>query len=73
MVVLLWLAIPLVAFVIGIVWAYLISRPPRPTAMMESMESFTRFRRAFEKPVNTGRAHRWRLPKLRQRKPTSAR
>jgi hypothetical protein len=48
--VLVWLAIPLVALVIGIVWAYFLSRPARPAAMEESMESFTRFRRALAEP-----------------------
>ena len=47
--VLLWLAIPLVALFVGIVWAYLVSRPPRPAAMQDSMESFSRFREALEK------------------------
>lgn len=58
--VLLWLAIPLVALIIGIVWAYLISRPPRPAAMQDSMESFDRFRRALaERPVvQSGRRRR---------------
>jgi hypothetical protein len=73
MAVLLWLAIPLVAFVIGIVWAYLISRPPRPAAMLESMESFTKFRQAFERPAKV-RRRRWaRLVKRRARKSTSGR
>jgi hypothetical protein len=43
---LLWLAIPLVALVVGIVYAYVISRP-RPAAMQDSMESFSRFRHAL--------------------------
>ena len=47
--VLVWLAIPLVALFVGIVWAYLVSRPPRPAAMQDSMESFSRFREALEK------------------------
>ena len=47
MTVLLWLAIPLVALIIGIVWAYFASRPARPAQMQESMESFSRFRRAL--------------------------
>jgi hypothetical protein len=59
--VLLWLAVPLVALVIGIVWAYLLSRPPRPTAMNDSMEAFSRFRRALETPPEDRRRHwRWR-------------
>lgn len=44
---LLWLLIPLVALIVGIVWAYLISRPPRPAAMQDSMETFSRFRHAL--------------------------
>lgn len=47
MTILLWLAIPLAALIIGIVWAYVLSRPPRPAAMQESMESFSRFRTAL--------------------------
>jgi hypothetical protein len=47
MTVLLWLVIPLAALIIGIVWAYLIGRPPRPAAMQDSMESFSRFRHAL--------------------------
>ena len=47
MTVLVWLAIPLVALIIGIVLAYLLNRPPRPAAMQESMGSFSRFRRAL--------------------------
>jgi hypothetical protein len=58
--VLLWLAIPVVALIIGIVWAYFTSRPPRPAAMQDSMESFNRFRTALaERPVNqSGRRRR---------------
>jgi hypothetical protein len=48
--VLLWLAIPLVALIVGIVWAYFISRPARPAAVQESVESFSRFRRALAEP-----------------------
>ena len=58
MTVLLWLAIPLVALIIGIVWAYLINRPPRPAAMQESMESFSRFRRALAQHQTPGQRHR---------------
>lgn len=63
--VLLWLAIPLLALIIGIVWAYFISRPARPAAMQDSMESFNRFRRALaERPVNqTGRRRRLDAPR----------
>jgi hypothetical protein len=45
--VLLWLMIPVAALIIGIVWASLRSRPPRPAAMQDSMASFSRFRRAL--------------------------
>jgi hypothetical protein len=43
----LWLVIPLIALVVGIVWAYLSSRPARPAAMQDSMETFSRFRAAL--------------------------
>lgn len=52
--VLLWLVIPLVALVIGIVWAYFLSRPPRPAAMQDSMDSFSRFRSALATPPASG-------------------
>jgi hypothetical protein len=58
--VLLWLTIPVAALVIGIVWAYVLSRPPRPAAMEESMESFSRFRRALA--THQGAAPRKRTP-----------
>jgi hypothetical protein len=45
--VLLWLMIPVAALIIGIVWASVRSRPPRPAAMQDSMASFSRFRRAL--------------------------
>ena len=61
MTVLLWLAIPLAALIIGIVWAYVLSRPPRPAAMQESMESFSRFRTALAAHQNVG-------PRQRKRK-----
>ena len=47
MAVLLWLLIPVAGLVIGMIWVYLTTRPPRPAAMQESMESFSRFRRAL--------------------------
>jgi hypothetical protein len=42
-----WWVIPLVALIVGIAWAYHASRPPKPAAMEESMESFSRFRQAL--------------------------
>jgi hypothetical protein len=45
--VLLWLMIPVAALIVGIIWASLRSRPPRPAAMQDSMASFSRFRRAL--------------------------
>jgi hypothetical protein len=45
--VLLWLMIPVAALIIGIIWASLRARPPRPAAMQDSMASFSRFRRAL--------------------------
>jgi hypothetical protein len=45
--VLLWLMIPAAALIIGIIWASLRGRPPRPAAMQDSMASFSRFRRAL--------------------------
>ena len=45
--VLVWLAIPLVALIVGIVWASWISRPARPAAMQESVEAFNRFQDAL--------------------------
>jgi hypothetical protein len=47
MAVLLWLMIPFGALIVGIVWVYLISRPARPAAMQDSMDSFNRFRHAL--------------------------
>ncbi len=54
MTVLLWLLIPVTALVIGIVRVYLMTRPPKPAAMQETMESFSRFRHALAttKPHN---------------------
>ncbi len=43
-----WWMIPLVALIIGIAWAYRASRPPKPAAMSESMESFSRFCQALD-------------------------
>jgi hypothetical protein len=45
--VLLWLMIPVAALIVGIIWASLRSRPPRPAAMQDSMASFSRFRHAL--------------------------
>jgi len=53
--VLLWLMIPVAALIVGIIWASLRSRPPRPAAMQDSMASFSRFRRALARgPVGAG-------------------
>jgi len=64
---LLWLAIPLVALIIGIVLAYRINRPPRPAAMQESMESFSRFRRALALAQQSGDGQRRRRLGARRR------
>lgn len=45
--VLLWLMIPMGALIVGIIWASIRARPPRPAAMQDTMASFTRFRRAL--------------------------
>jgi len=45
--VLLWLMIPVAALIVGIIWAYVISRPAKPAAMQDSMDSFSRFRHAL--------------------------
>jgi hypothetical protein len=45
--VLLWLMIPVAALIVGIIYAYVISRPAKPAAMQDSMESFSRFRHAL--------------------------
>jgi hypothetical protein len=45
--VLLWLMIPMVALIVGIIWASIRARPPRPAAMQDTMASFSRFRRAL--------------------------
>ena len=58
--VLLWLMIPVAALIVGIIWAYVISRPAKPAAMQDSMESFSRFRHALaSEPASrsTRRAH----------------
>lgn len=56
MAVLLWLMIPLAALIVGIVWVYLTSRPARPAAMQDSMESFNRFRHALAQQSRPPRA-----------------
>ena len=54
--VLLWLMIPVAALIVGIIWASLRSRPPRPAAMQDSMASFSRFRHALaNSPASSGR------------------
>jgi hypothetical protein len=54
--VLLWLMIPVAALILGIIWASLRSRPPRPAAMQDSMASFSRFRHALaNNPASSGR------------------
>jgi hypothetical protein len=53
--VLLWLMIPVAALIVGIVWAYFLSRPARPAAMQDSMESFSRFRHALESQHSAGK------------------
>jgi hypothetical protein len=45
--VLLWLMIPMAALIVGIIWASIRARPPRPAAMQDTMASFSRFRRAL--------------------------
>ena len=51
--VLLWLMIPVAALIVGIIWASLRSRPPRPAATQDSMASFSRFRHALARePVS---------------------
>jgi hypothetical protein len=45
--ILLWLMIPMGALIVGIIWASIRARPPRPAAMQDTMASFTRFRRAL--------------------------
>ena len=45
--VLLWLMIPVTALIVGIIWAYVISRPAKPAAMQDSMDSFSQFRHAL--------------------------
>ncbi len=54
--VLLWLMIPVAALIVGIIWASLRSRPPRPAAMQDSMASFSRFRHALaSNPASSSR------------------
>lgn len=69
MTVLLWLVIPLVALIIGILWAYLISRPARPAEMQESMESFSRFRAALAQHQPVGKRHRKLSVRAARREP----
>jgi hypothetical protein len=45
--VLLWLMIPVAFLIAGTIYASIHSRPRRPTAMQDSMASFSRFRRAL--------------------------
>jgi len=61
--VLLWLMIPVAALIVGIIWAYVISRPAKPAAMQDSMESFSRFRHALASnpaPRSARRVHQQR-------------
>jgi hypothetical protein len=45
--VLLWLMIPVAFLIAGTIYASIRSRPRRPTAMQDSMASFSKFRRAL--------------------------
>jgi hypothetical protein len=45
--VLLWLMIPVAFLIAGTIYASIRSRPRRPTAMQDSMASFSRFRGAL--------------------------
>lgn len=45
--VLLWLMIPVAFLIAGTIYASIRSRPRRPTAMQDSMASFSRFRHAL--------------------------
>ncbi|MBX6372070.1 MAG: hypothetical protein IRZ02_07430 [Acidothermus sp.] len=58
-----WLAIPVAALIVGLVSAARMSRPRRPAGVEESVESFSRFRRALASgPVpNRIRSRRRRL------------
>ena len=48
-----WLLIPLVALVLGLVWAEWRSRDPKPADPEQGMEDLARFRQAMEKPLPT--------------------
>jgi len=56
--VLLWLMIPMGALIVGIIWASIRARPPRPADMQDTMASFTRFRRALAAHSATNSAPR---------------
>jgi len=56
--VLLWLMIPMGALIVGIIWASIRARPPRPADMQDTMASFTRFRRALAAHSSTNSAPR---------------
>jgi hypothetical protein len=51
--VLAWLLIPLVATVLGLLWAAWRSREPKPVDPHQGMEEMARFREAMEKPLPT--------------------
>ena len=53
--VLLWLMIPVAFLIAGTIYASIRSRPRRPTAMQDSMASFSSFRRALAASTGNSR------------------
>lgn len=51
-----WLIVPVVVLIGAIVWASFRSRPARPAAMQESMDSFSKFRHALARPAPQAQA-----------------
>jgi hypothetical protein len=60
--VLLWLMIPVAFLIAGTIYASIRSRPRRPTAMQDSMASFSRFRHALAASTTSAPARHLRHP-----------
>ncbi|HLZ38021.1 MAG TPA: hypothetical protein VKP64_09770 [Mycobacteriales bacterium] len=52
--VLAWLAIPLAATFVAIVWAYFAARPRRSARVLDTMAAYERFRAAMAAPSSCG-------------------
>ena len=52
--VLAWLAIPVAAVLLALIWAAWVSRARPPADVHETLEDYQRFKAAFEKTPRTG-------------------